>query len=478
MSISAAPDASHASSNGKPRAPHAPTAAVPELGRDTIAARLLQTVRDRTGYPIETLGLDLDMEADLGIDSIKRVEILGKMRDEFPALKALSDSAEAMDALARARTLGVIVDRMSALAEKLNGTSDKAPLAPILSSRSPNGNGKPHELTQRRLLGPVDSPLPAERLGLMPGGRVIITDDGSGAASELASLLEAADFAVHRLGGPDEPVDWSSPSAVESAVERLRSQGPIAGIVHTLPLVRSPQAPDADPDWAGRLGTEVRGLFLLAKAAAADLDRAARRGGSCLIAATAMGGRFASTGSALRDFFPGSGGVAGLVKTLAREWPSIRCRVVDFSPDAASETIASQLADEIFVCDGYPEVGYDGDRRIRLRSVITPLIHGQPSLELKPGDPVLITGGARGITASSPQSSHAPGGQPCSWSEQPPCPAIANRPTPPACSPSPKSRPPFMRGFAATATRQAPLRSSRAIRRSPALVKSARISRS
>ncbi len=120
------------------------------------------------------------------------------------------------------------------------------------------------------------------------------------------------------------------------------------------------------------MGTEVRGLFLLAKAVAADLESAARAGGSCLIAATGLGGRFASTGSAVRDFFPGSGGVAGLVKTLAREWPSIRCRVVDFSPDAASETIASQLADEIFVSDGYPEVGYEGDRRIRLRSVITP----------------------------------------------------------------------------------------------------------
>ena len=52
--------------------------------RAPITARLLEIVRDRTGYPIETLGLDLDIEADLGIDSIKRVEILGKLRDEFP----------------------------------------------------------------------------------------------------------------------------------------------------------------------------------------------------------------------------------------------------------------------------------------------------------------------------------------------------------------------------------------------------------
>jgi NAD(P)-dependent dehydrogenase (short-subunit alcohol dehydrogenase family) len=112
-----------------------------------------------------------------------------------------------------------------------------------------------------------------------------------------------------------------------------------------------------------------------------------------------MGGRFASGGSASADFFPGDGGIAGLVKTLAREWPSIRCRVVDFAPDAPRETIASQLADEIFVGDGFPEVGYQGDRRIRLHSVASPLVHQTPKLELKPGEPVLISGGARGITA-------------------------------------------------------------------------------
>ena len=75
-----------------------------EPDRATITTRLLETVRDRTGYPIETLGLELDMEADLGIDSIKRVEILGKLRDVFPGLKGLSESAETMDALTQART--------------------------------------------------------------------------------------------------------------------------------------------------------------------------------------------------------------------------------------------------------------------------------------------------------------------------------------------------------------------------------------
>ena len=42
-----------------------------------LQAQLLSVVAERTGYPPEMLGLDQDLEAELGIDSIKRVEILG-----------------------------------------------------------------------------------------------------------------------------------------------------------------------------------------------------------------------------------------------------------------------------------------------------------------------------------------------------------------------------------------------------------------
>src|SRR5262249_15135672 len=56
--------------NGKPHGAVIATGAAAVPGRAAIINRLLETVRDRTGYPIETLGMDLDLEADLGIDSI------------------------------------------------------------------------------------------------------------------------------------------------------------------------------------------------------------------------------------------------------------------------------------------------------------------------------------------------------------------------------------------------------------------------
>ena len=87
-----------------------PAAPVP-AGREEIARKLLDIVRERTGYPPEVLRLELDLEAELGIDSIKRVEILGKLRDAFPQLGNASDP-EAMDRLVSARTLAAIVDRV------------------------------------------------------------------------------------------------------------------------------------------------------------------------------------------------------------------------------------------------------------------------------------------------------------------------------------------------------------------------------
>ena len=45
-----------------------------------IGQTLMTIVAERTGYPTDMLDLDLDLEADLGVDSIKRIEILGELR--------------------------------------------------------------------------------------------------------------------------------------------------------------------------------------------------------------------------------------------------------------------------------------------------------------------------------------------------------------------------------------------------------------
>ncbi len=48
---------------------------------DPVESRVLEIVSEQTGYPPDMLDLDLDMEADLGIDTVKQAETFAALRD-------------------------------------------------------------------------------------------------------------------------------------------------------------------------------------------------------------------------------------------------------------------------------------------------------------------------------------------------------------------------------------------------------------
>ncbi|QYO62032.1 phosphopantetheine-binding protein [Leptolyngbya sp. 7M] len=70
-----------------------------------LSEMLVQIVSDKTGYPTEMLELDMDMEADLGIDSIKRVEILTSLQESLPEMPKPNP-----EEVVEIRTLGQVVE--------------------------------------------------------------------------------------------------------------------------------------------------------------------------------------------------------------------------------------------------------------------------------------------------------------------------------------------------------------------------------
>jgi len=54
-----------------------------KIGNDAIKQHVLAEVSEKTGYPIEMLDLDLDMEADLGIDTVKQAELFAAIRTYY-----------------------------------------------------------------------------------------------------------------------------------------------------------------------------------------------------------------------------------------------------------------------------------------------------------------------------------------------------------------------------------------------------------
>ena len=82
---------------------------------------LLDQVTRRTGYPRAMLKLDFDMEADLGIDSIKRVEIFGELQSAGVVPEQID-----MDRLSKCRTLSEVL----ALLEPASSAQPASPPTP------------------------------------------------------------------------------------------------------------------------------------------------------------------------------------------------------------------------------------------------------------------------------------------------------------------------------------------------------------
>jgi len=75
--------------------------AAPTMAPEEFLKILLDVVADKTGYPLDLLEPTMDIEADLGIDSIKRVEILSALQEKIPNLPEVD-----LTEVAALRTLG------------------------------------------------------------------------------------------------------------------------------------------------------------------------------------------------------------------------------------------------------------------------------------------------------------------------------------------------------------------------------------
>ncbi|MFP4421979.1 MAG: SDR family NAD(P)-dependent oxidoreductase [Desulfococcaceae bacterium] len=356
-------------------APAEPVSAAPlgcdmdAAAREEVASILVDVVAEQTGYPEEMLSLDMEIEADLGIDSIKRVEILSAFEEKMPGLPPVSP--EIMGTL---KTLEQIVGHLC------NAGPGRAPEpeTPERAAHSqgfrggvsapPGPEGLKKKVVTRRAWGddgrrPVT--VPADR-------PVFITADSAGAAEALGNALGAMNM---------RPV-------VASPAELLnRGDLPSAGGLILL----------ADA-WNADDGRMVMEAFELARRAGAGLQSAARAGGAIFGTVTRLDGGFGFAGGEIAAPYPGA--LPGLAKTASVEWDGVCCRAVDLSPELDPNAAAGELA-RIIARPGPVEIGLDayGPCLLELREAEYPA----GSIRLDPGDLVVVTGGAKGVTAAAVQ---------------------------------------------------------------------------
>jgi acyl transferase domain-containing protein/NAD(P)H-dependent flavin oxidoreductase YrpB (nitropropane dioxygenase family)/NAD(P)-dependent dehydrogenase (short-subunit alcohol dehydrogenase family)/acyl carrier protein len=365
----------------------------------TLKAKLLELVSNRTGYPKDMIGLDLNLEADLGVDSIKRIEILGDLADMLGGLNESDDNSTIeMEKLTSIMTIRGIIDYLMA--------QDKLQNHPKEQFEQTVSDKSSLEI-ERALVTLVEAQAPLKTHLLQLSGCLLFTDDGRGIATELMGLL--AEFGqkstLIRMSsrgsdlGAGFSADLADPTEVENLLKKIKKEvGPVSGLIHLLPLALPPNGESSKE----RIEREVKSLYLLARGLEEDIRQSADTGGGVLLAATGMGGKLGYGHDPLpENFFSGHGGIAGFVKSLGAEWPKALVRVVDFDSGISSRDLASRILAEMSIQESPLEIGYVGSKRFTwepFKAKLTKTATDVPLLA--PDSTVLITGGARGITAA------------------------------------------------------------------------------
>ncbi len=367
------------------------------LTASEIAESLLAIVVARTGYPADLVDPDASLEADLGIDSIKRVEILGELQRSLP--DGLESHLQGiMEELTAAQSLAEIADRIAMALAATAGPEPGIPDeeqptvsdAPMTSPRLPATEGLPR-FAMRAVA--ADSPVPEA----LPDGIVLITEDSRGVASALAATLNEHGVETRLVDGFVAASGIGSPTLTEA----LAAADRVAGVVYLSALTADPIFPGPSFDaWREQLHRETKGLFDLAQLAVKSVSSGSNgRGRPRIVATTALGGDFAlGDRSDGEEFTPGHGGICGLAKTFAVERPELGVKVVDLDLRETNESLAENLLAEILADDGEVEVGWRDGLRWVPRPVAAPAEPGLNDI-LDQNSVVLLTGGARGITA-------------------------------------------------------------------------------
>ncbi|MFE3496709.1 SDR family NAD(P)-dependent oxidoreductase [Streptomyces sp. NPDC059175] len=383
----------------------------PQPASDTTAPRatptgpdvlrlVVEIISERTGYPADMVEPDLDLEADLSIDSIKRTEIVGELAQRLGAGGTTGpvtlDDAETEE-LAKARTA-------AAVAEWLAGRLSSAP------PPAPPGEGEGPKETGMTRPGPSTDPAPqppaavvtaprrfrlrpvplpdgsaAGGTGSLGGKRFAVLGDadgqGDGTAAALAARLTELGATALRFGAGDLITDQDGPLDGVLLLDPLAAAGPSV-LPAAFPVVQA--ALRCRP---GR----ILAVRYAEHAQHADPAPAATR----------------------------AAGLHGLFRTIAREYPDITARVVELQPDGAPELLTPQgvtdaLLAELTAPGEAPVVLRGATGRSGLEPAEAPLgllgttgagpagdgAAEAAAIGLDRESVVLLVGGARGITAT------------------------------------------------------------------------------
>jgi NADP-dependent 3-hydroxy acid dehydrogenase YdfG len=350
--------------------------------RDDVTDTVVGVVSGLTGYPPDLLDVDLDLEADLGVDTVKQAEIFAAIREHFGV--ARDDTLKLRDFPTLTHVIGWIRDKTGAPAATPASaeTAVDAPKRVVAASPTVKGDIAATERIPRRAPVPVLRPdlgacLPTG-VSLDAGSRVAVMRDEGGVADTLIARLIRLGVDVVAMR-PDDDIDT------------VLSDGAVDGVYWLAALDDEGSLADMDlAGWHEALRRRVRNLY--------TTMRALYERSPFLVVATRMGGYHGY--DAAGATCPLGGAVTGFAKAYRRERPDALVKAVDFPVSRKTSALADVLIDETLRDPGCVEVGHADGQRWGVGLADRPFPDAQEAEILGP-DPVFLVTGAAGSIVSA-----------------------------------------------------------------------------
>jgi acyl transferase domain-containing protein len=222
---------------------HSPAPVPGATATASLERFLIDFVVEQTGYPVEMIDLDWDMEADLGIDSIKRAQLFGELREFFDLEAAVKNDPTS------ASGKGLSLDRFRTLRQVLE----------FLQTAPGKGN-LAFEAVPAGATGTV-TPTPQVSLGaeanpVAPRNAVPQDSTASRVATQRRSSVDLekflVDFVVEQTGYPPEIVELDADLEADLGIDSIKKAQLFGELREhfTLPLEagRVPHAPPGARD--------------------------------------------------------------------------------------------------------------------------------------------------------------------------------------------------------------------------------------
>ncbi len=363
--------------------------------RSELTEMLVTVIIDRTGYPREVLQPNQDFEAELGIDSIKRVEIINEVVRRLPPDVARRVEVS-LDRLSHVKTVNELVEVMLQEGSSASASARAAGIASAKRAIHDAADGCPRFLTHGRpkeLIEPASAAL---------SGLHLVTADRLGVAGRVGERLRELGATVEVVRFEDD--DEESGSLEAQVAQWRHDHGAVQGIVHLTPLG------EVDghtlTGWKRSTNLLMKRFFRLLQLCVSDFKPAGPPVRILAVTRSENEGPTSMDSDSLA-----SGGLHGLLRVVESEYSGVVGSVVEFEGSTALEELGQGIVHEFVAGTSDIEVRYHAGQRLAISVHPAPHETSVTVHDWRPGEGsvVLATGGARGITAELCREIAAPG---------------------------------------------------------------------